>query len=132
MDNAIAIVEAGQQMQLPHRAFVVAIATALQESNLRILANPNVPGSLNHPNQGVGYDHDSIGLFQQRPNWGDVNQLLDAHESARRFYAALVKIPGWEQMAVTYAAQAVQQSAYPGAYAQQQSRAEQIASAISP
>jgi hypothetical protein len=91
-----------------------------------------VQGSLDHPNQGVGYDHDSIGLFQQRPNWGNVDQLMDAQESARRFYAVLVKIPGWEQMAVTYAAQAVQQSAFPDAYAQQQSRAEQIVAAISP
>jgi hypothetical protein len=130
MDNAVAIVDAGRQMGLPSRAFVVAIATALQESNLRILANPAVPGSLDHPNQGVGYDHDSIGLFQQRPNWGNVDQLLDAHESARRFYAALIRIPGWEQMAVTYAAQAVQQSAFPDAYARQQSRAQQIVSAI--
>jgi hypothetical protein len=130
MDNAVAIVEAGRQMGLPSRAYVVAIATALQESNLRILANPAVPGSLNHPNQGVGYDHDSIGLFQQRPSWGNVDQLLDAHESARRFYAVLIKIPGWDQMAVTYAAQAVQQSAFPDAYARQQSRAEQIVSAI--
>jgi hypothetical protein len=130
MDNAIAIVKAGRQMNLPRRAFVVAIATALQESNLRSLANPAVPGSLDHPNQGVGYDHDSIGLFQQRPNWGNVDQLLDAHESARRFYAALIRIPGWEQMAVTYAAQAVQQSAFPDAYARQQSRAQQIVSAI--
>jgi hypothetical protein len=55
-----------------------------------------------------------------------------SQESARRFYAVLVKIPGWEQMAVTYAAQAVQQSAFPDAYAQHQSRAEQIVAAISP
>jgi hypothetical protein len=67
MDNAIAIVEAGRQLNLPRQALVVAISTALQESNLRNLANPGVPGSVNHPNEGVGYDHDSVGLFQQRP-----------------------------------------------------------------
>jgi hypothetical protein len=130
MDNAVAIVEAGKEMGLPRRAFVVAIATALQESNLRVLANPAIPGSMNHPNQGVGYDHDSVGLFQQRPNWGTTNQLMDPKESARRFYAVLVKIPGWDQLAVTIAAQRVQQSAFPDAYAKHQSLAEQIVNAI--
>jgi hypothetical protein len=132
MNNAAAIIEAGKQMNLPRQAFVVAIATALQESNLRVLANPAVPESMNHPNEGVGYDHDSIGLFQQRPNWGSVDQLMDPQESARLFYAALVKIPGWEQLSVTVAAQTVQQSAFPDAYAQQQPLAEQIVDAISP
>jgi hypothetical protein len=131
MDNAVAIVEAGRQMNLPRRAFVVAIATALQESNLRVLANPAVWGSTNHPNQGVGYDHDSIGLFQQRPNWGSVDQLMDPQESARRFYAVLMKLPAWEQLSVTVAAQRVQQSAFPDAYAKHQGLAEQIVSAIS-
>ncbi|MGC9665456.1 hypothetical protein ACNTMW_02750 [Planosporangium sp. 12N6] len=130
MDNAVSIVAAGRQMNLPRRAFVVAISTALQESNLRVLANPNVPGSMNRPNQGVGYDHDSVGLFQQRPNWGTVDQLMNPQESARRFYEALVKIPGWEQLAVTVAAQRVQVSAFPDAYAKHQTRAEQIVDAI--
>jgi hypothetical protein len=132
MNNAIAVVEAGRQMNLPRRAFVVAIATALQESNLRVLANPAVPKSMSLPKEGVGQDHDSIGLFQQRPSWGSADQLMDPQESARRFYASLVKIPGWEQMSVTTAAQAVQRSAFPGAYAKHQSRAEQIVDAISP
>ncbi|GAA1799039.1 hypothetical protein HC028_13305 [Planosporangium flavigriseum] len=130
MDNAIAIVEAGKEMNLSRRAFVVAISTALQESNLQVLANPGVAGSMDHPNQGVGYDHDSIGLFQQRPNWGNVDQLMDPKESARRFYAALIQIPGWEQLAVTVAAQRVQVSAFPDAYAKHQQRAEQIVDAI--
>lgn len=130
MDNAVAIVTAGKQMNLPRQAFVVAIATALQESHLRNLANPNVSGSMDHPNEGVGYDYDSVGLFQQRPNWGTVDQLMDPQESARRFYAALVQVSGWEQMAVTVAAQTVQGSAFPNAYAQWQSLAEQIVDAI--
>ncbi|GAA1822313.1 hypothetical protein HC028_24090 [Planosporangium flavigriseum] len=130
MDNAIAIVEAGKEMNLPRRAYVVAISTALQESNLQVLANPGVAGSMDHPNQGVGYDHDSIGLFQQRPNWGGVDDLMDPKESARRFYAVLAKLPGWEQLDVTVAAQRVQVSAFPDAYAKHQQRAEQIVDAI--
>ncbi|WP_238006911.1 hypothetical protein KZZ52_44585 [Dactylosporangium sp. AC04546] len=130
MNNAVAIIEAGQQMKLPSRAFVVAIATALQESHLQVLANPNVPASLKLPNEGVGTDHDSVGLFQQRPSWGPVAQLMDPHQSARLFYAALVKVNGWEQMAVTVAAQTVQVSAYPDAYAKWQSLAEQVVNAV--
>jgi hypothetical protein len=130
MDNAVAIVEAGRQMNLPRRAFVVAIAAALQESNLRVLANPAVPASMKRPNQGVGYDHDSIGLFQQRPAWGTVDQLMDPRESARRFYAELVTISGWEKLTVTVAAQRVQRSAFPNAYAKHQKRAEQIVDSV--
>ncbi|NJC74048.1 peptidase M23 [Planosporangium thailandense] len=132
MHNAIAIVRAGQQMNLPKRAFVVAISTALQESHLHNLANPNVPGSMDHPNEGVGYDHASVGLFQQQPNWGTVDQLMDPMEAARRFYAALVAIPGWEQLDITVAAQRVQVSAFPDAYAKWQGLAEQIVNAIAP
>jgi hypothetical protein len=131
MNNAVAIIESGQQMKLPPRAFVVAIATALQESHLRVLANPNVPASLNLPNQGMGSDYDSVGLFQQRPSWGSVAQLMDPHQSAHLFYAALAQVNGWEQMAVTVAAQTVQLSAFPDAYAKWQSLAEQIVNAVS-
>jgi hypothetical protein len=130
MNNAVTIIQAGQQLKLPQRAFVVAIATALQESHLHNLANYNVPASLKLPNEGVGSDHDSVGLFQQRPNWGTVAQLMNPAEAARRFYGALVKVQGWEQLAVTVAAQTVQVSAFPDAYAQWQNLAGQIVSAV--
>ncbi|MFI5912618.1 hypothetical protein [Dactylosporangium sp. NPDC051541] len=129
MDNALAIVEVAKREQLPKRAAVVALATALQESHLRNLANANLPESLGRPNQGVGFDYDSVGLFQQRPNWGSVEQLMDPHESARRFYSALTGIPGWGDYAVTVAAQMVQRSAFPDAYAKWESLATQIADA---
>ncbi|MER7274019.1 hypothetical protein ABT369_06175 [Dactylosporangium sp. NPDC000244] len=130
MNNAVTIIRTGQQMGLPSRAFVVAISTALQESHLHNLANSNVPESLNLPNEGVGSDHDSVGLFQQRPNWGTVTELMNPAESARRFYNALVDVSGWQQMAITVAAQTVQVSAFPDAYAQWQSLAEQIVTAV--
>ncbi|MET7418249.1 hypothetical protein [Dactylosporangium sp. NPDC005555] len=130
MNNAVAIVDVARQLSLPRRAAVVGIATALQESHLRNLANPNLPQSLQHPNEGVGYDYDSVGLFQQRPSWGSISQLMDPHESARRFYAALTRIQGWEQQAVTVAAQQVQRSAYPDAYAKWEGLAQQIVDAV--
>ncbi|GAA3251323.1 hypothetical protein ACFO1B_43585 [Dactylosporangium siamense] len=130
MNNAVAIIEVARQLNLPRRAAVVGIATALQESHLRNLANPNLPQSLRHPNEGVGYDYDSVGLFQQRPSWGSVDQLMDTRESARRFFAALARIQGWEQQAVTIAAQLVQRSAFPDAYAKWEGLAQQIVDAV--
>jgi hypothetical protein len=133
LDNAATIVRVGEQMDLPKRAAVVAVATSMQETNLRNLANPNVPSSLDRPNDGTGYDHDSVGLFQQRPasGWGSAHQLMDPDTSARKFYQALENVPGWEDMPVTVAAQTVQGSAFPDAYAQHQDEAEAVVDSLS-
>ncbi|MET7752364.1 C40 family peptidase [Micromonospora sp. NPDC005367] len=102
--NAATIVAVGTQLQVPPRGWVIALATALQESRLR-----NLPAG----------DRDSIGLFQQRPSqgWGTPVQLRDPRYAAGKFYQALLAVDGWQAMALTDAAQAVQRSAYPGAYA---------------
>ncbi|WP_435817293.1 hypothetical protein [Micromonospora aurantiaca (nom. illeg.)] len=132
MDNAKAIVDVGREMKMPRRALVVAVATAMQESNLYNLASDVVPQSFDHPHQGSGSDHDSVGLFQQRPSsgWGTVAQLMRPAYAARAFYAALREVPGWEDMSVTAAAQAVQVSAYPDAYARHEKRATTVVSAL--
>jgi hypothetical protein len=103
MANAATIAAVGIRRDLPDRAIVVALAAALQESKLQNLA---------------GGDRDSVGLFQQRPSqgWGTADQLRDPRYAAREFYAGLVKVPGWEQLRVTDAAQRVQRSAHPEAY----------------
>ncbi|MDG4803650.1 C40 family peptidase [Micromonospora sp. WMMD980] len=102
--NAAAIVAVGERLKVPPRGWVVALATAMQESTLR-----NLPGG----------DRDSVGLFQQRPSqgWGTAAQLQDPAYAAGKFYTALFAVDGWQAMALTDAAQAVQRSAYPGAYA---------------
>ncbi|MET8067031.1 hypothetical protein, partial [Micromonospora sp. NPDC005313] len=132
MDNAKAVVDVGREMKMPRRAMVVAVATAMQESNLYNLASDVLPQSFDHPHQGSGSDHDSIGLFQQRPSsgWGTVAQLMRPAYAARAFYAALREVPGWEDMSVTAAAQAVQVSAYPDAYARHQGRATTVVAAL--
>jgi hypothetical protein len=132
MDNAKTIVRVGEQMDLPKRAAVIAVATSMQETNLRNLANTGVPESENLPNDGTGYDHDSVGLFQQRPasGWGPVDQLMDPDTSARKFYQALENVPGWQEMPVTVAAQTVQGSAFPDAYAQHEGSAEAVVDAL--
>jgi hypothetical protein len=103
MANAATIAAIGMQRQMPERAVVVALATAYQESHLRNIAHG---------------DRDSLGLFQQRPSqgWGTPKQVRDPRYAAKKFYAALAKVRGWEKMRVTEAAQRVQRSAYPEAY----------------
>ncbi len=132
MANAAAIVRAGKQRGLPQRALVIAVATALQESNLYNVASSVVPESFNYPHQGVGSDHDSVGLFQQRASqgWGAVQQLMDPAQSAGLFYDRLVRVGGWDSMSLTDAAQAVQRSAFPGAYQKHEARAQQIVAAF--
>ncbi|MEU5906949.1 hypothetical protein ABZ780_21565 [Micromonospora sp. NPDC047467] len=132
MDNAKIIVDVGLELKMPRRALVVALATAMQESNLYNLASDVLPESTRYPHQGSGSDHDSVGLFQQRPSsgWGTVAELMRPSYAARAFYTALNEIPGWQDMSVTSAAQAVQISAYPDAYAQHEDRASVVAAAL--
>ena len=134
MNNAKRIVEAGQAMGLPKRAFVIAIATSMQECNLYNLASTRLPESYSYPNEGSGSDHDSVGLFQQRPSsgWGTVAQIMDPTYAATAFYRVLVTVPGWDSMALTYAAQRVQVSAFPTAYAKHEGRAQAVVDALVP
>ena len=106
--NARAIVQAGEKMGLPARAWVIAVATSMQESQLKNI------GDLGDAN-----DHDSLGLFQQRPSsgWGSPQQLTDPAYAATAFYKGLVAVDGWDKMPLTDAAQAVQVSAFPDHYA---------------
>ena len=91
--------------RLPHRAVTIALAAALQESEL----------------QNLDYgDRDSVGVFQQRPSqgWGTTAEIEDPVYATTRFFAALVKIPGYAKMPVDRAAQDVQHSADGYAYEQ--------------
>jgi hypothetical protein len=132
MNHAKTIVQVGKQLKLPERAYVIAVATSMQETKLYNLANAWLPSSLQIANDGTGYDHDSVGLFQQRPasGWGSVPELMDPATSARKFYQALMQVPGWDKLPVTVAAQLVQGSAFPTAYAQHQTRAEIVVSRL--
>lgn len=104
--HARTIVAVGRASGAPPRGWVIAVAAAMQESGLR-----NLP-----PGQG---DRDSVGLLQQRPSqgWGTPAQLADPAYQAQRFYQALQAVPNWQQLPLTIAAQAVQRSAHPDAYA---------------
>lgn len=95
-------------------AAYIALMTALAESDLLVLSNPNDPTGNGLPAQGVGYDHDSLGLFQQRPSWGTAAQRMDPIASSNLFLDALMAVPGWSSMEPWRAAQRVQRSAFDG------------------
>lgn len=98
-------------------AATIGTATSLVETGLRNLANPRVPASLRFPHDGLGYDHDSIGLFQQRSSgWGTVAQRMNPFASAGMFFDKLRSFD-WRSMPPGDAAQRVQVSAFPGKYA---------------
>lgn len=106
-----------QERGMSPRATTIAIATAFQESKIH----------------NIDYgDRDSIGLFQQRPSqgWGSVEQIMDPHYSIGKFYSGLAKVKGYQSMKITEAAQKVQRSAFPGAYAQHEAEARALASAL--
>ncbi|MFI6780362.1 peptidase M23 [Micromonospora sp. NPDC050276] len=134
MENAEVIVRTGRKMGVPRRGLVIAVATAMQESNLYNVASGVLPESQDYPHQGVGWDHDSVGLFQQRSSsgWGPVGRLMDPEFATRQFLTALEQVPGWQQMRLTDAAQAVQVSAYPEHYQQHEWRATRVVDAIVP
>jgi cell wall-associated NlpC family hydrolase len=101
--------------RLGAQAAVIAVMTTLTESGLRVLANPHDPSGSAHPSQGVGYDHDSLGLFQQRPSWGTSAARMDPVASTNLFLDALQAQPGWDARPSWEVAQDVQRSAFDGA-----------------
>lgn len=115
--NAATISAVGTSRGMPERAVTIALATALQESGLR---------NIHHG------DRDSLGLFQQRPSegWGTQAQIMDPVYAAGRFYEHLDKIPGYSRLPLTVAAQRVQRSGYPQAYAKHEPDATLLAAAL--
>jgi len=126
--NAQLIVRIGRELGVPDRGIAIALGTAMQESSLR-----NVTWG----------DRDSLGLFQQRPSygWGTEAEVQDAARATRAFFGGagdpngartrgLLDIPGWQELTFTQAAQAVQISAYPDAYAKWEAPAASWLAAI--
>ncbi|GAA4525446.1 hypothetical protein [Amycolatopsis samaneae] len=117
MGHAATISAVGVKLGMPAHAATIALATALQESKLRNLE---------------GGDRDSVGLFQQRPSqgWGKPDQLRDPVYAATAFYRKLAKLPNWENLPITEAAQGVQLSGVPDAYAQWEPQSRLMAAAF--
>lgn len=119
--NATGIVNVGQAMNVPPRGWVIAVATAMQESTLH-----------NYGDLGASNDHDSQGLFQQRPSqgWGTPAQVRDVGHASRAFYSSLLKVSRWQSLPLTKAAQRVQRSAFPNAYAKWEDDAARLVDRI--
>lgn len=116
-DTAALIGGRALERGLPARALTIAIATAMQESRIR--------------NLDYG-DRDSLGIFQQRPSqgWGTPEEIMDPYYATNAFFDVLVTIDGYQEMEITDAAQAVQRSGYPNAYAQHETLSRHFASAM--
>jgi murein DD-endopeptidase MepM/ murein hydrolase activator NlpD len=118
VDNAAIIVAVGADQSVPARGWVIAVATAMTESRLI--------------NTSKVTDHDSVGLFQQRPSqgWGTPEQLIDPVYTSKKFYAALLKVKDWQTLPLTVAAQKVQRSAFPDRYAKFETVAEEVVAKV--
>ena len=121
IENVKTIIQVGKDNDIPRQGIKIALMTAQQESTLL---------NLDHG------DRDSLGQFQQRPSagWGSPEQIQDPVFAAKSFYGVnpevspngLLQIQGWENMAPGDAAQAVQVSAFPDAYAKWDGMAEDL------
>jgi hypothetical protein len=115
--NATTIVQQALDKGMGVRSAVIAVATAMQESQL----------------QNINYGtSDSLGLFQQRPSmgWGTAQQITTPSYAADAFLGALQQQqtgnPGWTQQPLWATAQAVQKSGFPFAYAKWETQAVQL------
>jgi cell wall-associated NlpC family hydrolase len=119
--NAATIISVAIHMGVPVRGWIIALAAAMQESNL-----------VNLPDLGDANNADSLGLFQERPSqgWGTPDQIMDPVYSSTKFFEHLLAVQGWQTMTVTQAAQAVERSAFPDAYAKWEPDATQLVAAI--
>ena len=120
LKNAATIIGVGKSLGASTRDNIIAIMTAMQESTLRNL------------NYG---DRDSVGLFQQRNAWGSFEDRTNPAKSARMFFLGgkagqrgLFDFKNRNQMSLAQAAQAVQVSAFPEAYAKWEAMARQVVS----
>ncbi len=135
--NVRTIIGVAKARGVSERGWIVALAVALQESGLRNLSNPVYPESLSMTTEGSGTNHDSLGLFQQRPTagWGLVTQLMTPTYEATAFFGGpdlppanpgLLDVPGWQALPVTTAGQQVQRSVSPAAYGKWEAEAAQL------
>lgn len=118
LQHASTINAVGLSRGVSEQGRIIAVATAYQESSLRNRSNG---------------DRDSVGLFQQRPSqgWGTPDQIIDPVYASNKFYDALLEVPDWQDMSLTDAAQAVQYSGFPDAYAKWEPQATTLVAGLS-
>lgn len=145
LTHAATIITVGSRIEgVTRDGLQIALMAALTESTLRHLANPGAyPDSADFPNDGNGSDHDSLGLFQMRPQsgWGTVVELMNPNYQVAAFFGGpsgpnypsprgLLDIPRWQTLGKGEAAQAVEVSAFPDRYNNYAPVAEKILSTL--
>lgn len=111
--NVDAVIAEGKRRGMSDKDIRTAVATMLAESGGKNLANNADPDTLGFEHDGIGSDHDSSGIFQQRNNgaWGTAADRMDPTKAAGMFYDELAKVEGRDGMTEAELAQAVQRSA---------------------
>lgn len=114
INNGKTVISVGKRYGFSAKGQQIALMTAITESNLHNYTTP--------------VDHDSLGIFQQRPStgWGTPEQITNVEISSESFYGVapfgsnpgLKQIAGWETMDPGAVAQSIQHSAYPDRYDQ--------------
>jgi hypothetical protein len=119
--NATTIVKQALKKHMGLRSAVIAVATAMQESTL----------------ENISYgDRDSLGLFQQRPSmgWGSPSEVTNPVYASDAFLNALRQYQAshgaWATQPLWEAAQGVQNSGFPYAYAKWEDQAAHIVATV--
>ena len=116
----------GRSPEETKKAVTVALATAMQESELK-----NLPyGDANDRRTNAGA-RGSLGLFQQRGNgaWGSAQDRLNPATATQSFVKELLKTD-YMNKSVNKAAQDVQRSGSPNGYAKHEGKATALANAM--
>lgn len=118
--NAAFIMNAAKDLDLPLRAQMIGVMTAMGESGLRVL------------DRGDAVGPDSRGLFQQRGNgaWGSYEDRMDPYISSTSFFKALKGVDGWQSLDPSEAAHRVQGNADPDHYTQYWDDATDVVSTL--
>lgn len=118
--NAAFIMNAAKDLDLPLRAQIIGVMTAMGESSLTVL------------DRGDSVGPDSRGLFQQRDNgaWGSYEDRMDPYISATNFFTALKDVDDWQNLEPTIAAHRVQRNADPNHYATHWNDASDVVEAL--
>lgn len=120
IQNAAIIVAVAKRVTQQQRDGAIGVETAMQESSLH--------------NSTVATDHDSLGLFQQRPSqgWGTASQVTNPYYASNKFYEKESKVPNRLNLPMGQVAQTVQVSAFPDAYTKWDQLALNAAAALWP
>lgn len=120
--NAAHIITAAEDLDLSVRDQTIGVMTAMGESSLKVL------------DYGDAVGPDSRGLFQQRDNWGPIEDRMDPYKSATMFFQAMIAaVPEAEResLAPTIVAHRTQINADPYHYEKYWDTAVQIVEELS-